>query len=150
MSNVIVLGGGVCGLATGLMLARDGHRVTVLERDPAPPPASPEDAWAWERHGVAQFNQAHILQARGSAVLDAELPDVRDALLDSGGLLIDWIRLMPPTITGTSSRPSLRIRSRTSGTSSMCEPDRIDRPTQCTSSATAAATICSGVSRMPW
>ena len=26
----------------------------------------------------------------------------------------------------------------------MCEPDRIERPTQCTSSATAAATICSG------
>ena len=29
--------------------------------------------------------------------------------------------------------------SSTSGTSAMCEPDRIDRPTQCTSSATAAA-----------
>ena len=50
MSKVIVLGGGVCGLASALMLARDGHEVTVLERDPAPVPESPERAWeAWER-----------------------------------------------------------------------------------------------------
>lgn len=57
---------------------------------------------------------------------------------------------MPPTMTGMSSTPVRRSRASTSGTSSACEPDRIDRPTQCTSSATAAETICSGVSRMPW
>ena len=57
---------------------------------------------------------------------------------------------IPPTTTGTSSMPCSRMPSRTAGTSSMCDPDRIERPTQCTSSATAAATICSGVSRMPW
>ena len=45
MSKVIVLGGGLCGLASALMLARDGHEVTVLERDPAPVPESPERAW---------------------------------------------------------------------------------------------------------
>ena len=46
--------------------------------------------------------------------------------------------------------PARRSRRSTSGTSSACAPERIDRPTQCTSSATAAAAICSGVSRMPW
>jgi 2-polyprenyl-6-methoxyphenol hydroxylase-like FAD-dependent oxidoreductase len=52
------MGGGVCGLATGLMLARDGHDVTVLERDPAPVPETLEDAWdLWERGGVSQFRQ---------------------------------------------------------------------------------------------
>ena len=35
MARILVLGGGVCGLAAGLMLARDGHDVTLLERDPA-------------------------------------------------------------------------------------------------------------------
>ena len=30
---MIVLGGGVAGLATALLLARDGHAVTVVERD---------------------------------------------------------------------------------------------------------------------
>ena len=68
MTKVIVLGGGVCGLAAGLMLARDGHEVTVLERDPAPVPDSPEQAWeGWERGGVAQFRQAHVPAAARAA-----------------------------------------------------------------------------------
>ena len=37
MAEVIVVGGGVAGLCGGLLLARDGHRVRLLERDPAPP-----------------------------------------------------------------------------------------------------------------
>ena len=51
---------------------------------------------------------------------------------------------------GGSSAPAVRSRVRTSGTSLACEPDRMDRPPACTSSARAASTICSGVRRMPW
>ena len=106
MAKVIVLGGGVCGLASGLMLARDGHEVTVLERDPAPVPDSPEHAWeTWERRGVAQFRQAHYLQPRARAVLEAELPDVLDALAAAGAKRLDWPRMMPPTITDREPRP---------------------------------------------
>ena len=66
MRNTIVLGAGPCGLAAAMMLARDGHDVTVLERDPSPVPDTPEAAWErWERGGVAQFRQAHFLHARG-------------------------------------------------------------------------------------
>jgi 2-polyprenyl-6-methoxyphenol hydroxylase-like FAD-dependent oxidoreductase len=105
-SKIIVLGGGVCGLAAGLMLARDGHRVTVLERDPARAPATPEEAWVeWPRDGVAQFRQAHYLQPRGRHVLDAELPDVRDALLAAGAKWVDLLRSMPPGIADREPRP---------------------------------------------
>ena len=38
MAAITVLGAGVCGLATAMLLARDGHDVTVLERDPDPVP----------------------------------------------------------------------------------------------------------------
>ena len=105
MPHTIILGGGLCGLAAGLMLARDGHRVTVLERDAAPIPADPAAAWErWARAGVTQFRQAHYMQPRGRHVLDAELPDVRQALADAGALRFDPLAVMPPTITDRAPR----------------------------------------------
>ena len=40
--RALILGAGICGLGTALLLARDGHEVTVLERDPDPMPDSPQ------------------------------------------------------------------------------------------------------------
>ena len=49
MANVVVSGAGMNGLTMALLLAKDGHSVTVIERDPAPPPR-PDEAWdSWER-----------------------------------------------------------------------------------------------------
>ena len=55
MPKIIVLGAGVCGLAAGMLLAQDGHEVTVLERDDAAAPGTPQQAWeSWTRPGVNQ------------------------------------------------------------------------------------------------
>ena len=35
MAQIVVMGAGLNGLTTGMLLARDGHQVTVLERDAA-------------------------------------------------------------------------------------------------------------------
>lgn len=83
MTKIVIAGGGVCGLAAGILLAEDGHDVTVLERDPAPPPYAPADAWtAWSRRGVGQFRQIHYLLPRVRHLLEAELPGVAAALGD--------------------------------------------------------------------
>ncbi len=105
MARIVVLGGGVCGLASGLMLARDGHEVTVLERDTDPVPDSVDGAWGeWSRDGVTQFRLAHFLQPGGRVVLEQELPDVFDGLVSAGALRLDLIGLMPPTVTDRSPR----------------------------------------------
>jgi glycine/D-amino acid oxidase-like deaminating enzyme len=52
MSRILVLGGGVIGLSMAMMLARQGHSVTILEHDSEPLPVSAEAAWrAWGKQG---------------------------------------------------------------------------------------------------
>lgn len=106
MSRIIVLGGGLCGLAAALLLRRDGHDVTVLERDAEPVPASPEEAWEhWTRDGVVQFRQTHYLTPRGCEVLAEALPDVRAGLEAAGGARLELLALMPPGIADRTPRP---------------------------------------------
>lgn len=99
-----MLGAGMCGLAAGMLLRRDGHEVTILERDPERPPRSAGHAWHWTRDGVVQFRQPHFLQPRGRIVLEEELPDVLAALEAAGGLRFDLLDLMPPHITDRTRR----------------------------------------------
>jgi 2-polyprenyl-6-methoxyphenol hydroxylase-like FAD-dependent oxidoreductase len=105
MASVLIVGGGICGLGAALLLARDGHEVTLVERDVEPPPPTPHEAWEkWQRKGVAQFAQPHNLMPGLRQVLEAELPDVQEALKRAGACKFDLLNPMPPTFSDRSPR----------------------------------------------
>jgi hypothetical protein len=105
VASLLTCGGSVIGLSTAMLLARDGHHVTVLERDPAPPPVDPADAWKrWPRNGVAQFHQPHNLLSRFRTILDDELPGMVDRLVDAGCIWVNYLDEMPPLIGDRTPR----------------------------------------------
>ena len=112
MASVLVVGGGICGLGTALLLARDGHEVTLFERDTATiawtagQALSAEQAWSsWERAGVAQFRQPHNFMPGLRRLLEAELPDVQERPRRSGASRFDFVHPLPPSFTDRSARP---------------------------------------------
>ena len=99
--DVIVIGGGVGGLGTALLLARDGHRVRLLERDPAPHPADPTAAWrGWERRGVPQFRLLHSFLPLWREIVEAELPEVAAAMDAAGALRTNPVANVPVAVSG--------------------------------------------------
>ena len=92
----------MCGMAAAMMLADDGHEVTVLERDAAPPPPDPDSAFDWDRRSVAQFGLGHILLTRGTRILEQQLPSAYELLASNGGFpfnLVEFLLGMQPDAT---------------------------------------------------
>lgn len=50
--NILIIGGGIGGLTSAIALRRDGHRVTVIEKDPA-----------WSVYGVGIIQQSNVIRA---------------------------------------------------------------------------------------
>jgi len=104
--KAVVIGAGPVGLASAMLLARDGWEVRVLEKDPAEPPDTAAEMWsAWERPGVAQFRQPHIMMPRFRQVLDTDLPEVRDSMEELGARRLSLIEVLPRTVADRSPRP---------------------------------------------
>ncbi|MDQ6725246.1 MAG: FAD-dependent oxidoreductase [Actinomycetota bacterium] len=93
-----MIGAGLGGLAGALFLARRGLPVTLLERDPAPPPDSVDGLPGWVRRGTPQAGQSHAFVARCRQLLAEEAPDVLAALLAAGAEEIPLSPTPPPTL----------------------------------------------------
>lgn len=82
--KVLVIGGGIGGLASALAFARRGYPVTLCERDPMVASESPAEAFLTERSGAPQAHQTHGFLARIVVLLREWFPDVLDDLLAQG------------------------------------------------------------------
>jgi 2-polyprenyl-6-methoxyphenol hydroxylase-like FAD-dependent oxidoreductase len=105
--RIVIAGGGMIGLCAGMLLADDGHEVTVLERDAAAPP-DPAEAWdTWERRGVNQFRLPHFFLSRFRTIAESELPRLTDALIAAGACRYNVVENIPDEMKG-GSRPDDR------------------------------------------
>lgn len=105
MADVIVIGAGIGGLGTALVLAREGHSVAVLERDPEPPDDI-EDAWmTWARRGVPQVRQPHFFLARLRKELKEVAPDLLAEADAAGIFLLPFLDRIPPNAVERDSKP---------------------------------------------
>lgn len=114
MARVAVIGGGISGLGTALMLGRRGHPVTLFEQDGRQAGEDLDrDFFHWHRPRVPQAIQPHSLLAPVRTVLRTETPDVYADLLARGALEhheFDWFGEHPPYRAGDEDLVTLRTR----------------------------------------
>ena len=105
--HIAIIGAGPAGLFLGSTLARRGHEVTAVDRDPGPPVDGP-----WARRGVMQFHHAHAFRHNVVESLGRELPEAVDLWRAAGA---EPIELTPPggelTTLGLRSRRETFERS---------------------------------------
>ncbi|MBX3705921.1 MAG: FAD-dependent oxidoreductase [Pseudomonadales bacterium] len=95
--EIAVVGSGMCGMTTALALARHGHRITVYERDPAPPEGNADAAFfEWQRLGAAQFRHPHAFLGLMCNLLRDNYPDLLDAFYAAGARRVGFEDMLPP------------------------------------------------------
>ncbi|MET9819714.1 FAD-dependent oxidoreductase [Streptomyces sp. NPDC006355] len=94
--TAVVMGGGIAGLSSALLLARRGFGVTVLERDQEPP-TEVSGLWEWNRPGAPQMRQLHTFLGLFRKELRTHLPDVYEDLLANG---VEDIGVAVPSSSG--------------------------------------------------
>jgi 2-polyprenyl-6-methoxyphenol hydroxylase-like FAD-dependent oxidoreductase len=102
VAGVVIVGAGIGGLATALLLGREGRDVVVCERDPAQVPTSTEEMWSgWKRPGIPQAPLGHTFLPGFRMLLTERAPDVVERLYAAGAPLVDFAKGMP----GDERRP---------------------------------------------
>lgn len=114
LARVVLVGGGIGGMAAALFLGRRGHPVTVLERDGYRPGRDLDaDFFGRRRPGVPQAVQPHGLLAPVRTVLRAEAPDVYEAMLRMGARERNELEWFPePPEAGPGDEDLVTVQTR--------------------------------------
>ena len=125
MAKIVVVGAGVVGLGAALLLCRDGHEVTVLERDAEAPPVGADAIWgSWQRKGVNQFRLPHFFLARYGRLLDSELPEVKEALVAAGAVCLNPVLDAPEALRGSAREEDGAFECISAGDAWLRQPSR--------------------------
>ncbi|MBL8553043.1 MAG: FAD-binding protein [Phenylobacterium sp.] len=85
VERVLVMGAGMAGLWTAMALAGPEREVTVLDRDPPPPPGGADTAFDdWNRRGVGHLRHSHAFLARLRTLARDRHPALLEALMAEG------------------------------------------------------------------
>ena len=104
--RVLVIGGGITGLASALLLAESGRRVTMLERDAEPEAGDPDQAFdRWRRKGVAQIRHSHAFLGRLRNFLRDRHPALLADLIAAGARELRMLDVPPRTLRGLRPEP---------------------------------------------
>ena len=99
--RTLIVGSGPTGLMLGAALARRGHQVTSVDRDPGP------TGDTWIRRGVMQFEHAHGFRPQVPMTLQAEWPDAFTSWQDMGARPVEVENIAgSPQTLGVLSRRS--------------------------------------------
>lgn len=97
--SILVAGTGIAGLGVALAFGNSDYRMTLIDRDPATPEGSPEEAFqSWERRGATQLRHSHVFLGRLTTLLRTRYPQLLQELLDSGARVFGFQEGLPPSL----------------------------------------------------
>ncbi len=98
--KILVAGSGIAGLGAALAFGDGTREVVILDRDPAPPALSPEDAfYKWERRGATQLRHSHAFLGRLTALIRDRYPALMAELLAEGTRLFGYADALTPPLS---------------------------------------------------
>ncbi len=88
--NILIIGGGIGGLTSAIALGRNGHQLTIVERDPA-----------WAVYGVGIIQQSNVVRAvKQLGIIDDYL---------SAGFGFDFVEVYLPNGDRAARLPTPRL-----------------------------------------
>ncbi len=97
--SVLVAGAGIAGLGVALALGDGSREMTLVDRDPAAPEGTAEDAFAhWQRRGATQLRHSHVFLGRLTTLIRTRYPRLLQELLESGARLFGFRDGLPPPL----------------------------------------------------